>query len=104
MLRGALASGRFTSAMDGALDDMIPALSSPFEAIRHTDESGDWWTAREHMPLLAYSAWQKFGAAIQRAMTDCAKAGRDVQEHFNPKVKYSTKSAGRPGKDYRLTR
>jgi len=37
-------------------------------------------------------------------MTDCAKAGRDVQENFNPMVKNSAKSAGRPGKDYRLTR
>jgi hypothetical protein len=86
------------------MDDMIPALSSPFEAIRHTNESGDYWTARELMPLLEYSTWQKFEEAIQRAMTDCAKAGRDVQENFNLQAKNSAKSAGRPGKDYRLTR
>ena len=86
------------------MDDMIPAPTSPFEAIRHTDEPGDYWMARELMPLLEYSTWQKFEEAIQRAMTDCAKAGRDVQENFNPKVKNPEKSAGRPGKDYRLTR
>lgn len=86
------------------MDDMIPAPTSLFETIRHTDESGDFWTARELMPLLEYSTWQKFEEAIQRAMTDCAKAGRGVGENFNPKVKNSSKSAGRPGKDYRLTR
>ena len=37
------------------MDDMIPTLSSPFEAIRRTDESGDYWMARELMPLLEYS-------------------------------------------------
>jgi hypothetical protein len=64
--------------------DMIPVPTSPFEAIRRTDESGDYWMARELMPLLEYSTWQKFEEAIQRAKTDCAKAGRDVQEHFTP--------------------
>jgi hypothetical protein len=86
------------------MDDMIPAPTSAFEAIRHTDTSGDFWTARELMPLLEYSSWQRFEEAIQRAMADCAKAGRDVEENFNPKVKNSAKSAGRPAKDYRLTR
>ncbi|HEX8983325.1 MAG TPA: hypothetical protein VF792_11175 [Ktedonobacterales bacterium] len=86
------------------MDDMIPAPTSPFEAIRHTDEAGDFWTARELMPLLEYSSWQRFEEAIQRAMTDCAKAGRNVGENFNPKAKNAAKSAGRPGKDYRLTR
>ena len=102
---GTLASTHSLLSQKGlAMDDMIPALSSPFEAIRHTNESGDYWTARELMPLLEYSTWQKFEEAIQRAMTDCAKAGRDVEENFNPKVKNPGKSAGRPGKDYRLTR
>lgn len=32
------------------MDDMIPAPTSPFEAIRHTDEAGAYWTARELMP------------------------------------------------------
>jgi DNA-damage-inducible protein D len=57
--------------------------TSLFESIRHTDESGDYWMARELMPLLEYSSWQKFEDAIQRAMTDCAKSGRDAAENFN---------------------
>jgi hypothetical protein len=55
------------------------------------------------MPLLEYSSWQKFEEAIQRAMTDCAKSGRDVADNFNLEVKNS-ETRGRKAKDYRLTR
>ena len=56
--------------------------TSPFDSIRHNDEHGDYWTARELMPLLEYSSWQKFEEAIQRAMTDCARSGREVADNF----------------------
>ena len=56
--------------------------TSPFDSIRHRDERGDYWTARELMPLLEYSAWQKFEEAIQRAMADCARSGREVADNF----------------------
>jgi hypothetical protein len=82
------------------MDDMIPGPTSPFEAIRRTDEAGDYWTARELMPLLEYSTWQKFEEALQRAMTDCAKAGRDVKENSTPAVNVSVKR-GPKQKDYR---
>jgi hypothetical protein len=59
--------------------------------------------ARELMPLLEYSSWQRFEEAIQRAMTDCAKAGRGVEENFSHNVKVSGKR-GPKQKDYRLTR
>lgn len=83
---------------------MIPApQTSPFESIRHTDETGDYWTARELMPLLEYGTWERFEEAIQRAMTDCVKSGRDVEENFRLKAKVSGKR-GPKQKDYRLTR
>ncbi|HUY79206.1 MAG TPA: hypothetical protein VMV29_20730 [Ktedonobacterales bacterium] len=71
-------------------DDQLPVVAqanedetqSPFERIRHTDEGGDYWLARELAPLLEYSAWQDFDTAAQRAMADCAKSGRSVDEHF----------------------
>jgi len=85
------------------MDDMTPVPASPFEAIRRSDESGDYWTARELMPLLEYSRWENFEEAIQRAMTDCAKAGRDVGENFRLEAKVSGKR-GPKQKDYRLTR
>ncbi|HKA53467.1 MAG TPA: hypothetical protein VKJ47_07370 [Candidatus Binatia bacterium] len=86
------------------MDDRTVTPKIPFEAIRHTDTPGDFWTARELMPLLEYSSWQRFEEAIQRAMADCAKAGRDVGENFNPSVKVSSGARGPKQKDYRLTR
>ena len=85
------------------MDDLIPTGTTPFEAIRHTSASGEFWSARELMPLLEYSSWHRFEEAIQRAMADCAKAGRDVAENFTPDVKVSG-ARGPKQKDYRLTR
>jgi hypothetical protein len=84
-------------------DGLTPTSISPFEAIRHSDTAGDFWTARELMPLLEYSSWQRFEEAIQRAMADCAKAGRPVGENVNPTVRVSG-TRGPKQKDYRLTR
>src|SRR5262245_44423763 len=85
------------------MDDLIPTGAIPFDAIRHTVASGEFWLARELMPLLEYSSWQRFEEAIQRAMADCAKAERDVVENFTPDVKVSG-ARGPKQKDYRLTR
>ena len=85
------------------MDELTPTGATPFDAIRHISASGEFWSARELMPLLEYSSWQRFEEAIQRAMADCAKAGRDVAENFTPDVKVSG-ARGPKQKDYRLTR
>ncbi len=87
------------------MSDIVPAGQSLFDSIRHEDEQGEYWLARELQPLLEYERWQDFDGAIQRAIEDCVKSGRDVKEHFqvfrrSPK----NSSGGRPPKDYRLTR
>jgi hypothetical protein len=74
------------------MDAMTPLPSSPTgpcDAIRHTDSAGDFWVARALMPLefhgmLEYGWWQRCEEAIQRAMADCAKAGRAVGDYFSP--------------------
>lgn len=83
----------------------LPAPISPFDAIKHSDEQGDYWLARELMPLLEYTAWQDFENAIRRAIEDCVKSGRSVEEHFGI-FRRSPKNSGRgrPQTDYRLTR
>ena len=36
-----------------------------FEDIKHIDENGnEYWSARELMPLLEYSKWERFSNAI----------------------------------------
>jgi hypothetical protein len=75
----------------------------PFEDIRHEDEQGEYWMARELMPLLEYHKWQDFKEAIDRAIADCAKSQRSVEDNFTQSRKNS-EGAGRPSIDYRLTR
>lgn len=55
------------------------------------------------MPLLEYATWHRFEEAIQRAMSDCVKAGRNVEENFSVNGKVSGKR-GPQQKDYRLSR
>lgn len=85
----------------------LPAPISPFDAIKHSDEQGDYWLAREIAPVLEYVAFQDMESAIRRAMVDCTNSGRNVEEHFqnfrrSPKV--SGGSRGPRQTDYRLTR
>jgi len=82
---------------------MIPQHSSPFDVIRHEDEQGEWWSARELMEALQYSTWQRFEEPLKRAMVDCVQSRRDVERNFNNSVKVSGKR-GPSQKDYRLTR
>ena len=82
----------------------INPSSNPFDQIRHEDEQGEWWSARELMQTLQYSTWQKFEEALKRAMTDCIQSNRNVDSHFNLLVKSTPITGGRAPKDYRLTR
>ena len=63
---------------------------SPFKAIRHEDEDGEFWSARELAKTLEYSGWQRFIEVIQRAMKACEISEQDVADHFNETVKMVT--------------
>jgi DNA-damage-inducible protein D len=69
---------------------------SPFESIKHTDEDGEYWSARELARVLDYTSWQHFVEAIERAKVSCATSGQSVNDHFNDTVKVMT--GGRWGK------
>ena len=54
-----------------------------FEDIKHIDEEGnEYWFARELMPLLGYSKWERFTNAINNAKTSCVKSSYDINDHF----------------------
>ncbi len=54
-----------------------------FEDIKHIDEQGnEYWLARELMPLLGYSKWERFSNAIEYAKTSCLKSGYNTNDHF----------------------
>ena len=53
-----------------------------FEDIKHIDEVGnEYWSARELMPLLEYTLWQRFSSAIKKAIENC-KNNNNVMDHF----------------------
>lgn len=78
-----------------------------FEDIKHLDENGnEYWLARELMPLLEYSKWERFSNAIENAKISCKKSGFDVNEHFPEagKMIKIAKGAQRKILDYKLSR
>ncbi len=74
---------------------------SPFEAIKRIENGIEVWYARELMPLLGYKAWRRFNDVIQNALENVETIMGSALEHFLP---VESKSQGRPGLDYKLSR
>ena len=78
-----------------------------FENIKHIDENGnEYWYARELMPLLEYSKWERFSNAINNAKTSCIKSGYDINDHF-PEVGKMVQIGSKTSRklvDYKLSR
>ena len=78
-----------------------------FENIKHIDENGkEYWLARELMPLLEYSKWERFSNTIDNAKFACENSGFNVEEHFPRVGKLSKRNNGAVVKikDYKLSR
>lgn len=74
---------------------------SPFDAIRRTDERGEYWSARELMPLLGYEKWERFEDTIRRAWITMANLGQDPGRNASR----LREASGRTERiNYRLTR
>jgi hypothetical protein len=75
-----------------------------FDSIKRFDDSGnEYWTARELMPLLGYSKWQRFENVIARAKISLKKTNGLVKEHFTH-LPGCVSAQGRFGDNYRLSR
>ncbi|HWB34932.1 MAG TPA: phage antirepressor KilAC domain-containing protein [Rugosimonospora sp.] len=81
--------------------DMV-SEGSPFDTIRRTDESGEWWSARDLQPLLGYGKWERFEDAIQRAAVAARNAGHDPDRAISRLREIGHSGGARI--DYRLTR
>ena len=78
-----------------------------FENIKHIDEYGnEYWYARELMPLLEYSKWERFSNAIANAKVACEKSGYSIDDHFPEvgKMIKIAKGGQRKILDYKLSR
>jgi hypothetical protein len=84
-------------------NDITPtAYVSPFDQIRHVDEDGECWYARELQTPLEYK-WEGFHDTIERAMTACTNSGESVEINFRRMSKVNRGERGPSGTDYRLT-
>lgn len=83
-----------------------PVPISPFERIRHEDDAGEYWSARELAALLDYTEWRNFERVIKKAMIACQKSGQQVSDHFVDvnKVTEHGKHGKYTVKDYHLSR
>ena len=78
-----------------------------FEDIKYIDENGnEYWFARELMPLLGYTLWQRFSNAINKAIETCKNSDYNVLDHFigADKMINLAKGAQRKVLDYKLSR
>jgi DNA-damage-inducible protein D len=88
------------------MTEEISQTSANFESIKHVENGTEYWSARELMPLLEYSKWQKFESAIERAKEAAVQSGNRVEDHFTGagKVIEAGKGAKMEVADYHLTR
>jgi len=78
-----------------------------FDSIKHENVYGiEYWSARDLMPLLGYTKWERFEGAIKRAMTACEQTGNRIDDHFPSAGKPITggKGAVQNVKDFHLSR
>lgn len=67
----------------GSVEPAMPLSVAPFDrAKRYRPDGTEYWSARELMPLLGYSRWQTFGAAVDRAMSTAQNQGLAVAVEF----------------------
>ena len=65
------------------MNELKECTEKMFEDIKHIDEEGnEYWSARELMPLLEYTLWQRFSSAIKKAIENCKNSNNNVMDHF----------------------
>lgn len=81
---------------------LATTAGSPFDAIRQVRPDGtEFWSARDLMPLLGYSAWRNFRVPLERAMASASNQGHDVTMNFAGSRKASRTN---PAEDFQLSR
>lgn len=67
------------------MSDITPMPHSPFDAIKHTDEQGEYWLDRELAKTLEYhgsNGWQNFVNVIEKAKMAFIASGGDVERNY----------------------
>lgn len=86
----------------------IEQIQKKYDLIIHkdTEDTIEFWYARELMSLLGYERWENFDKAVDRAMESCETSGIPISDHFREVTKMVKLGSGakRKIKDYMLTR
>lgn len=63
--------------------ELIHSLTKNFENFANTtDDSTEFWLARDLQHLLGYAEWRNFQNVISKAKTACEVSGQSVLDHF----------------------
>jgi DNA-damage-inducible protein D len=81
----------------------LATTTTPFDAIKRTDNGGEYWTARDLQPLLGYGKWERFESAIDRAKLAAKNSGVDPDQAIS-RLRGMVAQGGAARIDYRLTR
>ncbi|THV40208.1 phage antirepressor KilAC domain-containing protein [Glycomyces buryatensis] len=85
----------------------IEGSTSPFDRISRIDEHGEYWSARDLMPLLDYQRWEEFERIVARAALAAHNSGHNAEAAFVPITETSANREDAPEwtrESYRLTR
>jgi DNA-damage-inducible protein D len=64
-------------------NELIKSLTNNFEDYSQTtDNSIEFWFARDIQHLLGYSEWRNFTKVISKAKTSCEASGNQIEDHF----------------------
>jgi hypothetical protein len=89
----------------GAIDNGTREI---FDSLKHVDEHGEWWSARELMEPLGYAknVWHNFTNVIDKARASCENCGASSSDHFYDAVKVISAGKGAQQQivDFRLSR
>jgi DNA-damage-inducible protein D len=63
--------------------ELVQTLTTTFEAhAQQTEDSVEYWLARDIQHLLGYSKWENFLNVVSKAKTACEVSGHKVSDHF----------------------
>lgn len=78
------------------------AIASPFDALRRTHpDGGEFWSARDLMPMLGYEKWERFQDAVLRAWNGAILLGTDIGAFSRTREEAT---GGRPRENFALSR